>query len=140
MKMFVYGKEDIRSIDKQAVEQGFSMFSLMENAGHSLYQKIKLLLSKKDRIIILAGKGNNGGDGIVLARYLKKNGYQVTLTFPLGLPKTNVAKDHLTFYESQGFIFNQWNKKNTYDVVVDSILGIGTKLPLCSNVEEIITW
>lgn len=138
--MYIYYKKDIQTIDKQAVEQGFPMYSLMENAGRGLYQKVKPLLSKTERIIILAGRGNNGGDGIVLSRYLKQNGYQVSLTFPLGLPKTDVAKRHLYVYECQGFTIDQWCQNNTYDIIIDSILGIGTKLPLQSNIKEIIHW
>src|SRR5690625_1301456 len=138
--MFVYRKEDIRQIDHRAVEQGFSMYSLMENAGRGIYQKLIKMVCKKDRIIILAGRGNNGGDGIVLARYLKQNGYQVSLTFPIGFPKTNVATEHFQYYKHQGFSVDQWNKHDTYDVIIDCILGIGTKLPIQSDIEKIIKW
>lgn len=138
--MYVYHENEIRQIDKQAVAQGLSMYTLMENAGSGLFQHIQSLLNENDRILILAGKGNNGGDGIVLARYLKMHGYQVTLTFPLGEPKTKVAKEHLRYYESQGFSVDLWNQEQTYDVIIDSLLGIGTKLPLHKNIQEIITW
>lgn len=80
--MYVYRQNEIKNIDHNAAAQGFSLFTLMENAGRGLFEKIYPLLSKEKRIIILAGKGNNGGDGIVLARYLKHAGYHVDLTFP----------------------------------------------------------
>src|SRR5690625_1290377 len=96
--MFIYDRKDIKKTDRLAIEQGFSMYSLMENAGNGLFQKIKTYLSKGHRIIILAGKGNNGGDGIVLARYLKQHGYNVTLTFPLGMPKTENDKYHFHLF------------------------------------------
>src|SRR5690625_2430438 len=99
----VYLEEDIRQIDAKAVQEGFSLFALMENAGRGLAEKLKPLLQKEDRILFLAGRGNNGGDGIVIARFLMQNGYDVTLTFPLGEPKTEVAQRHLTFYEKQNY-------------------------------------
>lgn len=138
--MYIYSKKDIQKIDNNAVQQGFSLYSLMENVGIGLFQKVSKLLSKHEHILILAGRGNNGGDGIVLARYLKQNGYQVTLTFPLGNPTTTVAKEHLRFYEAQGFTIAKWNKSNSYDVFIDCLLGIGTKLPLQKTIREIITW
>src|SRR5690625_1421592 len=101
--MYVYHENEIRQIDKQAVAQGLSMYTLMENAGSGLFQHIQSLLNENDRILILAGKGNNGGDGIVIARYLQMHGYHVTLSFPLGCPNTKVVKEHLRYYESQGF-------------------------------------
>ena len=70
----------------------------MENAGRSIFEALQKDVSKKSRIAILAGKGNNGGDGIVLARYLKMNGYQVDLVFPFGESATDVSKKHLNYY------------------------------------------
>src|SRR5690625_3867892 len=117
--MYVYTEKDIRKIDDQAVKQGFSMFSLMENAGRGIYDEVKKLIHKKDRILILAGRGNNGGDGIVLARYLKEKGYSVSLTFPLGKPNTSVSQEHLHFYKQQSFLIDSWDPNENYDVIID---------------------
>src|SRR5690625_4389430 len=138
--MFVYNREDIRKIDKNAINQGFSMYSLMENAGKGLFQKVKSVFTKNDRILIIADSGNNDVDGVVRARYLNQNGYKVSLTFPLGLTKTDVAKEQLNYYEKQGFSIEKWRRENKYDVLIDAILGIGTKLPLQLNLEELIVW
>ena len=48
--------------------------------GTDYFAKSNHLLELNDQILILAGKGNNGGDGIVLARYLKNNGYDVQIS------------------------------------------------------------
>ena len=90
--MYIYTSKQIKEIDTQAEKKGMSLFALMENAGNGLYRKIKSLIELNDQILILAGKGNNGGDGIVLARYLKNNGYDARLVFPLGEPQTNDSK------------------------------------------------
>lgn len=138
--MHVYRREDIQQIDQLATEQGYSLFALMENAGKSLYEAIKPLLSREDKILILAGYGNNGGDGIVLARYLKLNEYNVSLTFPLGYPKSETARQHLHYYEQQGLAIDSLKKEGKYDVIIDSLLGVGTKLPLSEQLLTIIRW
>jgi len=82
--MQIYTSKEIKEADANAASFGMDTFTLMENAGSGLYRALAPLLSKRDTIAVLSGKGNNGGDGIVLARYLKLNGYNADLIFPLG--------------------------------------------------------
>lgn len=138
--MRVFRKEDIRKVDQQAEQQGFSVFSLMENAGVGLALHIQPYLNNDDRILIVSGRGNNGGDGIVLARYLLLAGFDVHLTFPFGLPKTAPVKEHLAYYESQGYGMEEWHPPASYDVIIDAMLGIGTVLPLREHVAEVLHW
>ncbi|MEI3613407.1 NAD(P)H-hydrate dehydratase [Pseudogracilibacillus sp. SO30301A] len=138
--MQIYHAKTIKEIDQNAERQGFSLFTLMENAGRGLAEKIKPLIKTDDRMIILCGKGNNGGDGIVIARYLLQEGFNVTLTFPLGMPKTESAKEHLHYFKEQKFKIDSWNRNEQFDVIIDAILGIGTTLPLRENVREVISW
>jgi len=81
--MHIYTEAEIRQADKEASIHGLSENALMETAGRSLFQRIVTLVSKQDRILILAGRGNNGGDAIVLARYFLQNGYNAELVFSL---------------------------------------------------------
>ena len=90
--MYIYTGKQIKEIDSLAEQKGMSLFALMENAGNGLYRQIIEVITRDEKVVILAGKGNNGGDGIVLARYLKNNGYHASLIFPLGLPQTQTAK------------------------------------------------
>lgn len=136
----VYHAETINEIDQKAKRQGFSLFTLMENAGRGLAAKIKRLIKTEDRIIILCGKGNNGGDGTVIARYLLQEGFNVTLTFPLGMPKTEPTKEHLHYFKEQKFKIDSLDRNEQFDVIIDAILGIGTKLPLRENIREVIKW
>ncbi|NLS44950.1 MAG: NAD(P)H-hydrate dehydratase [Firmicutes bacterium] len=65
--------EEMRKIDRSAIEViGIPGIILMENAGKAVADTIKKLLSdiKNPRVCIFAGKGNNGGDGFVIARHL----------------------------------------------------------------------
>src|SRR5690625_3967532 len=136
----IYRAKEIRAIDETAVQQGLSLFTLMENAGRGLAEKIKPLLTKEDTVLVLSGRGNNGGDGIVLARYLLKAGFHVSLTFPLGSPTSETARQHLDYFKQQGFNAVDWNRAEQFDVLIDCLLGIGTKFPLRESVTDCITW
>lgn len=138
IKMYIYSEQEIRFADQKAEQAGLEVFTLMENAGHALFNEIVPHVSKLDRILILAGKGNNGGDGIVLARYLKQNGYLADLTFPLGEPASLIAKHHLKVFKSFGYSIAAATEK--YDVIVDALLGVGTRLPLRQEVISIVDW
>ena len=128
MNVNIYFAEEIRECDRLAEDSGLSIFSLMENSGHALFEGISKLLHKKQRIGILAGGGNNGGDGIVLSRLLLNHGYKAELIFPLGLPTSSVAQDHLDYYKTCGYSYSD-EMEGEYDVLVDGLFGIGFRPP-----------
>ncbi|WP_026695233.1 NAD(P)H-hydrate dehydratase [Peribacillus kribbensis] len=136
--MFVYSSREIKEMDQQAAEKGLNTFTLMESAGRELFGRLIQMIDKKQRILILAGAGNNGGDGIVLARYLKNHGYTCDLVFPAGEPKTGTADEQFTFYEANDFEASEI--KGNYEVIVDALLGVGGRLPLRKEVSEVIAW
>lgn len=138
--MYIYTAEQIRHIDAEAEQLGLNQFTLMENAGRGVFEQIQRLVEKDKSIGIVAGQGNNGGDGIVLARYLHAAGYTVSLMFPLGEPISEVAKAHLSYYLSRGYSVSQWDETMTCDVIIDALLGIGTRLPLPKQIIRIIAW
>lgn len=74
MKMWLATAEEMRGLDQAAIQDyGIPGMVLMENAGLAVVQKIKEHFSgdlTKRRVLILVGKGNNGGDGLVVARHL----------------------------------------------------------------------
>src|SRR3954453_10427089 len=121
--MYMYTGKQIKEIDSEAEQKGMSLFALMENAGSGLYHKIVPLLGRADTLVILAGRGNNGGDGIVLARYLKNNGYNVKLAFPLGEPQTVTAKEHFAYYQACGYESQIYSKEWKADWIIDALLG-----------------
>ncbi|WP_018663735.1 bifunctional ADP-dependent NAD(P)H-hydrate dehydratase/NAD(P)H-hydrate epimerase [Heyndrickxia acidiproducens] len=138
--MYIYTSEQIKEADQLAETLGMETFALMENAGSGLYRQLAPLLGKQDKVAILSGKGNNGGDGIVLARYLKQNGYDAELIFPLGLPKTKVAARHFSYYKACGFKESPFLRERSYDWVVDGLLGVGAKLPLREDLQAVVKW
>lgn len=138
--MYIYKEKEIREADLRANQNGLPVETLMESAGRGLFYKIKEIVTPNQKILILSGTGNNGGDGIVLARYLKQHDYQVDLVFPFGEPKSEVARKHLQFYQSVGFTWSQNIPEEKYDVIIDCMLGVGTKLPLRDTYKTVVEW
>ena len=76
---------EMRELDRRAIEEvGIPSLVLMENAGRTTYQILRREFPDPDgEVAVLAGRGNNGGDGFVVARYLAQAGDPVTV-FLLG--------------------------------------------------------
>jgi NAD(P)H-hydrate epimerase len=70
-------RAQVRAFDRRAVEHfGIPSLVLMENAGRGTAE-ILLALGVKGPVVICCGKGNNGGDGLVIARYLANHDVEV---------------------------------------------------------------
>lgn len=79
-------RDEMRELDRKAIDSGTPAEILMERAGEALAKNAAKLLKLKRSIWIFSGYGNNGGDGFAAARYLNEMGYRVTL-FLTGAPK-----------------------------------------------------
>ncbi len=76
--MKVVTAEEMREIDKRAREEfGIPTLLLMEIAGEKTAEVALDMLKERKRVVVVAGKGNNGGDGIVCARHLFNQGISV---------------------------------------------------------------
>ena len=94
----------------------------MENAGKSSYHIIidKIIPSIEkfnENILVFCGPGNNGGDGLVIAKYLQEKNYKVDIFFPLSEHK---IKDELHVIKNYKDL-----RINNYSIIVDSIFGVG---------------
>ena len=130
--MKVLNCEQTKLLERKAAKEIGSYLPLMRCAGKSVAEVIVDQFGiKHKKVVILCGKGNNGGDGFVAAAYLYDAGFSVTVILAEGEPKT---EDALQMYqESQA---NQISivsypqdeaveciKKA--DIIVDAIFGIG---------------
>ena len=83
--------DEVKSLDKRAVEKFYLTEDiLMENASLSLKNYITKKFKKNKTILIVCGSGNNGADGIALARLLHKR-FEVFL-YLADKPKSQMAK------------------------------------------------
>src|SRR4051795_4500234 len=95
----LYTAEEMRAVDKWAIEeQGVPSLDLMERAGVGLARLTAELARPGKPIRIVVGKGNNGGDGLVVARLLRDEGREVDVLATgdpadlKGDAKTNLAR------------------------------------------------
>jgi NAD(P)H-hydrate epimerase len=131
-------EKDIRKIDQTASEKyQIPSIVLMENSGLALAEEVqKHIQSPMQRIVIVVGMGNNGGDGMVCARHLFNQGYEVVV-FLVGNTKklsedANLNYEMLKPLDIRMEAINEINgvKKmgkmiRSGDVVVDCLFGIG---------------
>ena len=87
--MKIVTADQMRHLDQQAVKADTPVATLMENAGLGVAQHIRKMLGnvKGRRALVLAGPGNNGGDGLVAARHLHDWGAEVSVYLCSPRPK-----------------------------------------------------
>lgn len=127
----------IKAAEENAVQNGiFSYTALMENAGKAAAKAIseKYNVIGK-RVCVVCGKGNNGGDGIVIASILGKMGAFVSLFFPFGEPTTDTAQYFIPCVKNIKRI--NFVDKNA-DIIIDAIFGIGLDRTLDNTTRQVI--
>jgi NAD(P)H-hydrate epimerase len=129
--------DEMRSIDQETIRHHVDGLTLMEHAGKGVTEEMLEALRprKTSTIVIVCGKGNNGGDGFVVARHLKKRGYRVKVHL-VGKP-AEVKGDALVNLKrcrKLGIRINQLDKAVTdrlegdldkANIIVDAIFGTG---------------
>lgn len=71
--MFIYTAAQMKRVDEHTVQvQQISSWELMERAAQAVVKKLQLRFSEERPFVIICGKGNNGGDGLAIARILHK--------------------------------------------------------------------
>ena len=79
---------EMKALERAANENGLLYIQMMENAGRAAFAQLCRRLPGPARLLVVAGKGTNGGNGFVLARVAAKQGWQVQLLLAEGEPKT----------------------------------------------------
>lgn len=123
-----------KALEKSAVETGVEYLQLMENAGSSAvrYLSKKFHLDQK-HVVILCGKGNNGGDGYVAARHLTELGALVVVITVEGLPVTNISQIMYSRLDKAAVKIVGYGENpemippilSTADYIIDAIYGTG---------------
>ena len=150
--MKVVTAEEMRQIDKQTIEEiGIPGMVLMEAAATAVFRSIQRNFSECRHVGIVIGKGNNGGDGLALARQLAHAGYTVQIVLvssperftgdaltnlqaarKLGLPIMEVLSDP---------DLNKLDKEIvSCDLIVDAIFGTGLRGGIEGYIKDVIDW
>lgn len=142
--MLILDKEEMYNADRYTIDVlGVADEMLMENAGQAMTNEIKKIVSKSDYISVFIGSGNNGGDGIVVARRLKNLGYNVNLIIASNDSDfKDAAKYHLDLYKKHGYKLLSFemisNEIEKSDFIIDSLFGIGFKGELKAPYDKIV--
>lgn len=127
--MKIYTSEQMRHHEQLAVASGSSFAQLMENAGQSASEDLLSRCPYAGRVLIVCGKGNNGGDGLVMARWLHCHGWQVDIWLVAGHTLSELAENNrVQLIDLPNLHFIQSlpaTAHECYDVVIDAIFGTG---------------
>ena len=137
--MKVVTAQEMRQIDQQTIEQiGIPGTVLMEHAGSAVVRVLRQQFPECKNIGIIVGKGNNGGDGLVVARQLAHTGQPIQIF--LVSPPESFAGDALTNLQiAQGLdlpitsilseegLERLKSQLTSSDLIVDSIFGTGLR-------------
>ncbi|XXK23288.1 NAD(P)H-hydrate dehydratase [Arenicellales bacterium nBUS_48] len=122
----LYSVAQIRAIEAIARKSLKSDKSLMELAGQRAYSCLRQCWPSVSRVIVLCGGGNNGGDGLVLARLAQNAGLSVGLVLA-AKPSTVEAKKALTQALAAGVVVSRFSETDLVgaELIVDALFGIG---------------
>jgi hydroxyethylthiazole kinase-like uncharacterized protein yjeF len=137
--MKIVTAEQMRQIDQECVRTGIPASTLMENAGRAVAEEVKASAGaiKSQHIVCLIGGGNNGGDGLVAARYLNDWGAKVAIYLGAARPTDD---NNLKLVQERGISCieakDDKNLKKLDDllanatIIIDGLLGTGKMRPL----------
>ncbi|MBI4615984.1 MAG: NAD(P)H-hydrate epimerase [Planctomycetes bacterium] len=143
--------DEMRRLDRMASEEyGIPSLLLMENAGRGAAEAILPLVLPGSPVVVLAGKGNNGGDGFVIARHLHNRGLDVRVVLVARARDVEPVSDpgvNLEILRRMRIPFSEWTGGSPAPLdlalagaglVVDALLGTGLSGEVRSPYREAI--
>lgn len=151
--MRVYTVEQMRSLERLADESGHSYDAMMDRAGSAVAKAVSDWIPRtvagdngkeKARVLVLAGPGNNGGDGLVAGQELAQRGFSVAAYLwkrDADEPRAAAARQAgVSIVRAEGD--KEWQllrrALGRADVVLDALLGTGVSRPIEGELAEIL--
>src|SRR5689334_2464607 len=137
--MLVVTSQEMRELDRLTIEKyRVPSLTLMENAGEAVADALAARFAKQAKagVLIVCGKGNNGGDGLVVARHLKKKSIpcEAVLLARKDEISPDAAENLRAYLKVKGKIYEGADplpllreRLKGKKLVVDAILGTGLK-------------
>jgi ADP-dependent NAD(P)H-hydrate dehydratase / NAD(P)H-hydrate epimerase len=119
---------------------------LMENAAHGATRLALAMLDflRTQRCVIVCGPGNNGGDGLAMARLLHNAGASVEVLLPADA-STRTSKDHAAqrrILRAMGIAMRRWRPKTPLALdralLIDALYGTGLSRPILGDAEALV--
>ena len=136
--MHILSAEQHRSLDEATLQaDGISSLQLMERAATAWAQRFTVLYPDQERkITVLAGPGNNGGDGLVIARLLRFETYNVSAMLASIAPASPDNKANLRRAKDVGVPIRTLHENDDLpdfplgSIVIDALFGTGLSRPI----------
>lgn len=124
---YVVNAKEMKQYDSYTIEKiGIPSLLLMERAAMEIVFAICERCHKGTKVIVFAGCGNNGGDGLAAGRMLLEKGAEVTFYMPGEIEKaSSETKAQMKILSNLGFSIQRNLPKGEYDIVIDALFGIG---------------
>lgn len=123
----------MRAIEDAAIAGGESAGELMERAGAGMARRVRQLYPGASRAAVFLGRGNNGGDGLVAARHLMAEGWDVQLNFvypleTLGALPSQKLRELQERFPAVDMVINDPVREfaNRPQIALDAMVGIGS--------------
>jgi ADP-dependent NAD(P)H-hydrate dehydratase / NAD(P)H-hydrate epimerase len=145
--MKIFNSEQIKEIDSYTIKhEPVASIDLMERAATQLYKWITGRFGSLKNFVVFAGPGNNGGDGLALARMLAKNGYSVEAYFIKFTENTSAdwELNHNRLESATNIKLNllispdQFPVLSPNTIIIDAIFGSGITRPVEGLVAAVI--
>ncbi len=143
--MKILTAEQMRAIDRRTIEAGIPGLILMENAGCRVVEFLEQTFTplERQRVVVVCGKGNNGGDGLVIARQLWTRFRPAALHVLLASPGADFQGDAATNWAALGALgisssLSVEPEMRLATIVVDALLGTGLRGPAEGRALELI--
>jgi ADP-dependent NAD(P)H-hydrate dehydratase / NAD(P)H-hydrate epimerase len=121
---------EMAQADQLTIIGGTAGRALMENAGKAVAQAVAGRQSAGGRVVVLAGPGNNGGDGFVAARLLAEWGYPVTVLLVGALDKLKGDAATAAKAWDRGVAPAKPDELAGADIIIDALFGAGLDRPV----------
>jgi hydroxyethylthiazole kinase-like uncharacterized protein yjeF len=129
---YIYSQNLMQKAEMETFKKENS-FLVMQKAAKTCFNFI-IDIDSNQRILVVCGPGNNGGDGILIAKYLYDKQKNVELYAPLGMAKTSDSSKALALLNSS-FPIKQSVNLEDYDIIIDSVFGVGLSRPIAKELQ-----
>lgn len=140
LPLSLYSAEQVRALDARLIAAGTPGFELMQRAAHAAWRALRRRWPEAGEVTVLAGRGNNAGDGYLLAALAARAGWQVRV-LAVGEPQALAGDAALARNEAQaaGVPIIAWHADGPLrGVLVDALLGTGLSGPVRAPYEAAI--
>lgn len=136
---YLFSTETVKKIELDFANNNFGgLDTLMERAGAAVFKETqKLLAGKGGKTVVLAGSGNNGGDGYVVARLLKEKGFDVSVC-AYKEPKTELCIAKRGLFDGEVFTYRKGIFEDA-DLLIDAVFGTGFKGELDEYTKQVFS-